>query len=122
MRRLCKQYIPPKDYILTLDNLSVVLYENRCQESVIYEKIIPLKKNHKFLGSPRPLLLDLEAQDDSPFLRSANRTSHYRHLFVGSSIVYRLNRVPKFITDFQNKLPKQYYDTFSKNSLHVTVR
>eukprot|EP01083_Nonionella_stella_P091223 254980_1 len=56
IRQLCLQNPVPNDWVLSLDLLSVVLYENRCQESVIYEKIIPLKKNHKFLGAPRPLL------------------------------------------------------------------
>ena len=46
IRRLCQQTIIPKDYVLCLDALSVVLFENRSQESVIYEKIIPLKKKH----------------------------------------------------------------------------
>ena len=101
--------------------------DSRChplpaQESIIYEKIIPLKKNHKFLGSPKPLFLDMDDSDDSAFLRSANRTSHYRSLVIGSSIVHRLVHIPKFITDFQAKLPQDIYDTFSRDSLHVTIR
>lgn len=123
VRMLCKQATIPKDYVLCLDALSVVLWENRCQESIIYEKIIPLKKNHKFLGSPRPLLLDLEEdEDDGPYLRSANRSSHYRSLVIGTSLVHRLIVVPNFITEFQAKLPKNIFDTFSRESLHVTLR
>lgn len=76
------------------------------------------------MGSPRPLLLNMEedAEKDGPYLRSANRTSHYRSLVIGSSVCYRLIHVPKFITDFQAKLPKDIFDTFSKDSLHITVR
>merc|ERR1719474_1175332 len=122
VRRICEQSTIPRDYVLCMDSLSVVLYENRSQESIIYEKIIPLKKNHKFLGSPKPLILDMEDTEDSAYLRSANRTSHYRSLVIGSSIVPRLVHIPKFITDFQAKLPHDIYDTFSKDSLHVTIR
>eukprot|EP01084_Bolivina_argentea_P133055 234796_1 len=122
LRRLCASNPVPKDYVLCLDSFSVVLWENRCQESIIYEKIIPTKKNHKFLGSPRPLLLNMEDQDDAPYLRSANRTSHYKSLIIGASIVHRLIHVPKFITDFQKKLPKEIFDVFHKDSLHVTIR
>merc|ERR1711971_167211 len=128
VRRICAEQPVPKDWVLTLDSLSVVLYENRSQESVIYEKIIPLLKTHKFLGSPRPLLLNMPNsddgadEDDSPYLRSANRTSHYRSLVVGASVVHRLLHVPKFITEMQAKLPKDVFDVFAKESLHVTVR
>lgn len=122
IRNLCQQFIIPKDYVLCMDALSIVLYENRSQESVIYSKIIPLNKNHKFMGSPRPLLLNMDEEDDAPYLRSANRTSHYRSLVIGSSIVHQLIACPKFIIDFQSLLPKDIFDTFSPHSLHITVR
>lgn len=123
IRNLCNNVIIPKDYILSLDALSIILYENRSQESIIYEKIIPLKSNHRFMGSPKLLTLNMNEKDDAPYLRSGNRTSHYRSLHVGSSIVYKLYpNIPKWITDFQAKLPKDIFDTFDKNSLHITVR
>jgi len=123
IRNLCQNFVIPKDYVLCMDSLSIVLYENRSQESIIYEKVVPLKRNHKFMGSPNLLKLEMEEDNDSPYLRSGNRTSHYRSLHVGSSIVYKLYpSIPKWITDFQSKLPQDVFDTFSKDSLHITVR
>ena len=37
IRSLCANFMIPKDYVLCLDSLSIVLYENRSQESIIYE-------------------------------------------------------------------------------------
>ena len=53
VRKLCAQNQPPSDSVFCIDALSVVLWENRSQESIIYEKIIPLKKNHVRLHTLR---------------------------------------------------------------------
>ena len=42
VRRICQQSAIPKDWVLCMDSLSVVLYENRAQESIIYEKMYSL--------------------------------------------------------------------------------
>jgi len=122
VRALCAQASIPKNFVLPLDSLSICLWENRSHESIIYEKTISLNKNHTFHGSPRPLLVNLEEDDMSSYVRSANRQSHYVSSIVGASVVHRLVHVPQFITELQSKLPKDIFYTFSKESLHVTVR
>ncbi|ETO25176.1 hypothetical protein RFI_11968 [Reticulomyxa filosa] len=103
---LCKKHQPPNDFQFHIDHLSLSVYENRSQESIIAEKWLSLNKQHvqyfiytyayEYRGSALSLQLKVEDESDENYLKDGNRSSYYRRPCIGMSLIHRFAHSEKY--------------------------
>jgi len=90
VREICNKHKPPTDFQFRLDHVSLSVYENRSQESIIVEKVLNLNKQHEYRGSPATLAIQTNEESDANYLKEGNRSTHYRKPCIGMSLIHRL--------------------------------
>lgn len=125
-----------KSLPVPVDNLSLVVYTNRCLEEIFFSVNVPLQlppdeaePSASQVEFVQTVLKDFTANNLEDYYfhasKDGNRSAHYRKPEAGVTLVHFLSTVPAALSSFKARVEAALpgiYDWFSEKSLHITIR
>ncbi|KAL3701435.1 hypothetical protein R1sor_019457 [Riccia sorocarpa] len=138
LRNICSEESPAlaTTESITVDNLSIAIYENRRLEKIITEVTVPLTlpvNKSKPLESEKAYVRSVLTEfadsnlDNYHQMTSlpGHRSAHYLQPVVEATVVHHLQKVPASLNRFRDRVDAELpgmYDWFADSSLHITIR
>ncbi|KAL2649486.1 hypothetical protein R1flu_017614 [Riccia fluitans] len=138
LKKICSEESPALASAdpITVDNLSVAIYENRCMEKIITEVTVPLTlpiSNSQPSDSEKAYVSGVVTEFANDNLENyhqltsleGHRSAHYLLPVVEATLVHHLEKVPASLNQFRNRVDAELpgmYEWFADSTLHITIR